>query len=86
MLITTCKGKTFEANYAFAPTSKGTCILELKDERPIEEIAKDFDGIAKIERKSESEGDKTYEGYSVLSGVNRDTRRGTVQITLEKPE
>lgn len=59
-------------------------MIELKEDRSIGEIADDFDGLVRIERKSEEEGDATYSGFDVLVSVTRNRKNGTVLLTLEK--
>ena len=86
MRITTNRGKTFDVNYAFAPTSKGTCMMEILDNRPIAEVAADFDGLETISRESENEGNAVYTGYDTLVSVFRNTAKGTVQLTLERSD
>lgn len=83
MTITTNRGQTFEVNWAWA-TSDERLIIELPDERSIADIAKCFDGLVKIERKSEYEGDVTYIGYDVLTSVVKDINKGTVLLTMKR--
>ena len=84
MTITTNRGQEFKVNWAWADEETGILRIELPDTRTIGEIAEDFDGLGKIERKSEEEGDKVYMGYNVLSRVIRNIEKGTVQLTMEK--
>lgn len=84
MTIMTNRGQTFDVNFAYAPTSKGRCMIELKDSRDVSEIAQDFEGLTKISRKSENEGDAVYEGYDVLVSVQRNIQDGTALLTLER--
>ena len=82
MKITTNRGQAFDVNWAWA--MDGVLRIELPDTRPIGDIAEDFDGLVRIERKSEEEGDDTYIGYDVLTGVTRNRGKGTALLTLEK--
>lgn len=84
MQIKTSKGKTYEANFAFAPTTDGNCMVEIVDKRPIAEIAAEFDGVGKITREDADEGKAEYEGYTVLTSVVRNVQRGTVLIGMAK--
>ena len=86
MTITTSTGKTFDVNWAWAPRNTNRLRIEMHDTRTIKEIAEDFDGLESISRKSETEGDDVYMGYKKLTGVNQDTVKGTVQLTLERSE
>ena len=83
MTITTNRGQTFNVNWAWA-TSDGRLMIELPDTRSIEEIAQDFDGLVKIERKSEYEGDATYIGYDMLTSVVMDSEKRTALLVLRK--
>lgn len=84
MTITTNRGKTFDVNWAWANDDPDQLMIELKDTRPIEEIAHDFDGLTEIRRKSEEEGDDTYVGYNKLTGVTMNLKKGTTLLTLER--
>ncbi len=84
MTIWTNRGQTFNVNWAWATEDRGQLMIELKEDRSIGEIADDFDGLVKIERKSEEEGDDTYLGYDDLVGVTRNRKNGTVLLTLER--
>ena len=83
MQVTTNRGQTFDVNWAWEHKN-GPLMIELKEERNIGEIADDFDGLARIERKSEEEGDATYSGFDVLVSVTRNRKNGTVLLTLER--
>lgn len=83
MTIVTSKGKTFEVLWCWAPTSDGSLMLAMRDTRRLPEIAADFDGLDRIERSSEDEGDKVYGGYDDLRGIARSSA-GDVIITLTR--
>ena len=83
MTITTNRGQEFKVNWAWA-TSDGRLMIELPDTRSIAEIAEDFDGLVKIERKSEYEGDATYIGYDMLTSVVMDSEKRTALLVLRK--
>ena len=83
MQVTTNRGQTFNVNWAWA-TSDGRLMIELPDTRSIAEIAEDFDGLVKIERKSEYEGDATYIGYDLLTSVVMDSEKRTALLVLRK--
>lgn len=83
MTIVTNRGQTFEANWAWADD---ILRIELKDSRDVSEIAQDFEGLTKISRKSENEGDAVYEGYDVLVSVQRNIQDGTALLTLYRKE
>lgn len=84
MTITTSRGMTLEVNWAFPPRGTDKLMIELPDTRPVADIATEFDGLSVIERKSDTEGDATYTGYTMLTGVVKNTKQGTALLTLEK--
>lgn len=87
MKITTSKGKTLDANWAFGPTGEsGSLMIELPDKRPISAIAADFEDISKIEKTDETKPGVTeiYDGYTELVNVQRNKRNGSVLVKLEK--
>lgn len=86
MTITTNRGKTFDVNWAWPPRNTNRLMIELKDTRPIAEIAEDFDGLETISRESETEGNAVYTGYSTLISIVKDTSKGTAQLTLERSD
>lgn len=88
MTITLDNGKTFDAHWAWGPVaSTGRLMIELAHEtRPIARVAEDFDGVKRIERRDEDQGDMTFEGYTHLVSVSLDTNRETAQLALEKPQ
>lgn len=85
MTVTTNMGQIFDVNWAWADESQNRLMIELKGEtRSIKEIASAFDGLSTISRKSEEEGDATYEEYDTLIGVVRNVEQGTVLITITR--
>ncbi len=84
MTITTSKGQTFEVMWCWGPLSDGTLMLALYDPRPLWEVARDLDGLTRIDRKSELEGDATYEGYVELVAIVRDVFASKTTVTLRK--
>lgn len=63
--------------------SSGVLYAQVKDTRPIAQIAADFDGLEWLERISEDQGDKRFNGYGDLTGVTRITP-DVVNITIKK--
>ncbi len=87
MKITTSKGKTFDIRFIGATLRGGNrMMIELKDARPICEIAADFDGLNTITKTDDiSPNEKTvYEGFTQLVGIHLNKENGTVLLTLEK--
>jgi hypothetical protein len=80
----TSRGQTFNAVWAWAQSGDKVLRMMLNDSRDVSEIAQDFEGLTKISRKSENEGDAVYEGYDVLVSVQRNIHDGTALLTLER--
>lgn len=84
MKIKTSKGKTYDVDWIDGPTiTSGTVLLQMDDSRPLPEIAAEFDGLERIERYSDTQGDKTFEGYSELKSISRG-REQKILIELMK--
>ena len=83
MTIMTSRGKTFDVDWAWAPVGmEKKLMIQYEDERPISEIANDFEGLQSIQRNDENEGNVPYEGYiKLVSVVLRD---GKAQIALKR--
>ena len=83
MKITTSRGKTLEVDVAMMSGTTGRMIIRLDDDRPLSEIAADFDLLESI--LSERDKEKiTYHGPFALSGIKRYNPNDKVSITLEK--
>lgn len=86
MKITTSKGKTLDANWAFGPTSEsGSLMIEIPDNRRLSEIAADFEGNSRIEKTDKTKPGVTevYEGFTELSAIQRN-KNGSVLVKLAK--
>lgn len=85
MSITTDKGKRFDVRWAWGPAGEaGRLMIELTaDDRPLSQIAADFEGVALITRQDENEGDATFAGYTQLVRIERIVTGG-VQLALEQ--
>ena len=88
MKIETSTGKTFDIRVICPALRSGNRVMiELYDDRPLWEIAEDFDGLESIKKTDEAVGAsiyEVYEGYSRLVGITRNEAAGTVRLTLEK--
>ena len=82
--IKTSKGKTFDVEYAWAPTMDGACGIGLLDTRPLHRIAADFSGLTHIHFTDTETGEWDFDGYTVLSMISR--AGGIVRIKLVKGE
>lgn len=81
MTVTTSRGKTFPADWAWAPAGADQgLMLQIRDARPLSAIAADFEGCEAIRRESAEEGDMAFDGYTALTGIQRVP--GGARITL----
>lgn len=89
MKITTSKGKTFDVNFIW-PTNRdgGRLMIELVDDRPLAEIASDFDGNATIEKTDEKKPGvkEVFEGFNRLVLMSRENYEGVIRLTLKKDD
>lgn len=84
MRLKTSKGNEYDVAFVDGPTIiSGRVILEMADPRRLPEIAAEFDGIARLERTDENQGDKSWEGYTELAAITRQPG-GSVLIQLAK--
>lgn len=87
MKIDTIGGKSFDIRVICADLrSKNRVLIELEDDRPLAQIAADFDGIegfCKVEDGLEGVYE-TYEGYNRLVSIHRNAEAGAVRLTLER--
>lgn len=88
MKITTSKGKAFNINFICSPLSTPEhVIIELRDSRPLSEIAADFEKLENLKKEDDTRGSSVYEmyeGFSRLVEMHR-YADGSVRLTLEKP-
>lgn len=85
MIIKVDGGREYDAVFAYAPTMDGKCVIQLRsDDRPLSEIAREFEGADYIERFSAEEGDAGYTGYTQLQAVER--QGDAVTITMTRPQ
>ena len=83
MKIVTNRGQEFKVNWAWE-TRDERLMISLPDTRRIAEIAEDFDGLVKMERFSEEEGDAVYIGYENMTSVVKEVDTGNVLLTFRK--
>lgn len=84
MKLKTSKGHEYEVLSADGPTfTSGAVMIRLQDQRRLPEIAAEFDGLESFERTCEIQGNKAWEGYSVLNMITR-LDDGSVRMALKK--
>ena len=85
MTLTTSKGNTYTVDWIDVATlTSGNLLAQLRDERPLFEIAEEFDGLEWLERKSDTQGEKRFEGFNRLISISRNAVHNAVQLTLCK--
>lgn len=69
MTVTTSKEQTFECENIFAPTRSGECVIQLRSERPLSEIATDFENVQSFHVVDPIFGEYDYNGYTKLISI-----------------
>lgn len=86
MKIETNNGSTFEVEWMWGPVrTTGNVMLEMKDDRPLSQIAADLEGCETIKQEEAKGAYRVYEGYTDLRSISRNDRTQMVQVTLAKP-
>ena len=84
MKLTTSSGKTYDVQWIDGPTiTSGLVMVQMEDNRRLPEIAAEFDGLEAMQRESETQGNKAWQGYTVLQRIAR-VSPGVVLIGLAK--
>lgn len=70
--VTTSKGKTYEAEFAWAPITRGRCMIRISDDRRLPVIAEEFDGLEHIHMSDPgAEREYDWDGYNRLVSIVR---------------
>lgn len=79
-------GREIAVNWMWLIERTGELIMQINDERPLSQIAADWEGIEVMERISEAEGDKIYRGYTRIKRLIRKDDHGAncVEIVFTK--
>lgn len=86
MKVQTSRNKEYDAIYIDGPTRiSGTLMMRLEVNRPILEVAAEFENLEWIRRESADQGNKEWTGYTRLVSV-REARNGGIVLELAKPE
>lgn len=84
MKVQTSRNKEYDAIYIDGPTRiSGTLMMRLEANRPILEVAAEFENLEWIRRESADQGNKEWNGYTRLVSV-REVDAGVVLIELAK--
>lgn len=76
-------GKTFEVDFAYAPTFDGACHIRLSDNRRLPEIAADFDGVSRVHFEDTATGAMDFDGYTKLQLIHADVDAVTIKMVKE---
>lgn len=82
MLLKTSKGNTYNIDW-IDTVSTGDLFMQMMDERALSVIAAEFEGLEWLKREDANQGDKLFEGYSVLTMVKQ-AEPGIVLLTFKK--
>lgn len=88
MTAKTSKGFEFAPQWMATSLSyPGDLMFDLEDDRPLYEIAKEFENCSWIKRYSEEEGDVLYEDYTEVVNISRPDlfNISLVSVTIRKP-
>lgn len=86
MKTTTSKGKTFEASPALVSVrDKSRLMLDVMDERPLSQVAADFEGLETLTQRDTQDVEHVYRGYTEVAAASRNESDGSLRITLKKP-
>lgn len=85
-MTVTANGKMVEVDWMWLFDYTGELMMGYKDDRPMVEIAADWEGVPLFERRSEEEGDINYEGFTRIRRIVKDDihKPGTVEIVFVK--
>lgn len=84
MKLITSAGKTYEVQWVGGPTLTSSAVMiQMADDRRLPEIAAEFDGLEAMQRESETQGNKAWQGYTVLQRIAR-VSPGVVLLALSK--
>lgn len=82
MLLRTSNGHAYNVDW-IDTVSTGDLFMQMMDERALSVIAAEFECLEWLKRESENQGDKLFEGYSVLTMVKQ-AEPGIVLLTFKK--
>jgi len=84
MQLKTSNGNAYTVHWA-AVASTGFLLFQMDDARLLSVIAPEFEGLEWLKREDKNEGDKLFEGFSVLDSIKR-IEPGAVLLSLGKGE
>ena len=83
MKLTTSKGHEYTVDWIDTVANDAEVFLQMAEERKLSDIAPEFDGLDWLKREDANQGDKLFEGYSLLRSIKR-VEPGIVILSLEK--
>ena len=82
IVLKTSRAQEYKAIWCIVDAS-GMLLAQIYDQRPLPQIATDMDGLEWVERVVKGEKPTRFDGYSVLTGVDR-VDADVVRITMKK--
>lgn len=82
MLLKTSNGYTYNVDW-IDTVSTGDLFMQMPSNDSISQIAAEFEGLEWLKREDANQGDKLFEGYSVLTMVKQ-AEPGIVLLTFRK--
>lgn len=82
MKLTTSNGYEYKIDW-IDTVSTGDLFMQMQDDRALSVIASEFEGLEWLRREDANQGDKLFEGYSVLTMVKQ-AEPGIVLLTFQK--
>lgn len=85
-MTVTANGRTVNVDWMWLVPYSEELMMGYDDDRPMAEIAADWEGIPLFERRSEEEGNITYEGFTRIRRIVKDDiyKPGKVEIVFVK--
>lgn len=80
-------GKIYDADWCWPMESDTILVFQIKDTRPLHEIAQEFERAIRIEKISAEEGNAEYlNNGRVLRVLRPDAKKQEVQLAVERGE
>lgn len=83
-MTVTVGNRTVTVDWMWLVEATGELMMSYSDDRSMAEIAADWEGVPVLERRSETEGDITYEGFTRIRRIVKDDifRPGKVEVVF----
>lgn len=71
MKLTTSKGNEYAVDWIDTVANNAEVFMQMADDRTFSAIVPEFDGLEWMKREDAHQGDKLFEGYSLLKSIKR---------------